>query len=516
MSAKNHIHAFSRVLLLALWGHVPIILIAGLLIGQSGMIATTAFSAVLVGLTHFLFKTRPDSAEFQSIAAITTSALPAILVFVFRGHPWQIDIHMYFFVALAVVAGFINWRPVVAAAIFTAVHHLSLNFLVPSWVFPEGADFLRVIIHAIVVVLEVAILIWLTLSLNRSFEASSNALNEALEAKRIAEAARQETNEAKKAEQALKQLEEEQERNAKLQDEAAAEAERIQREADERLLTITTEFEAQISGALEAVSKFSHELLLQTEKLDRIAGDTNKDVISADGAAQEVAQNVNTVAASAEEMSSNIQEIAQQVRDSATVADSAKGKAEEGNAVIIQLVDRAQKIRDVLSLIGDIAEQTNLLALNATIEAARAGEAGRGFAVVASEVKNLAGQSASATEEIAALINDIQSATDSVVAVNTDIVNVIDDISKSSNSVAESINQQSVATTEITKSAQIASGETQNASDLVQRTAKSIAEVSKASSETGNALNMLIQETDSLNFKANNFFETIRKSRREA
>src|SRR5690606_31516126 len=140
--------------------------------------------------------------------------------------------------------------------------------------------------------------------------------------------------------------------------------------------------------------------------------------------------NIQMVASAAEELSASVKEISNQVSQSTDFARHAVAETSRATEEINGLVAAAQKIGDVVNLISDIASQTNLLALNATIEAARAGEAGKGFAVVASEVKNLASQTATATEEITAQVSGMQSATESAVnAINliADVIKKIDE-----------------------------------------------------------------------------------------
>ena len=132
-------------------------------------------------------------------------------------------------------------------------------------------------------------------------------------------------------------------------------------------------------------------------------------------ASEQASTNVETVASAAEQLTSSIGEIGRQVAQSTQIAGRAVEEAARSNEMVQGLATTAQKIGDVVKLINDIAAQTNLLALNATIEAARAGEAGKGFAVVAAEVKSLANQTATATDEIAAQVNAIQSATGAAV-----------------------------------------------------------------------------------------------------
>ncbi|HEY0440658.1 MAG TPA: methyl-accepting chemotaxis protein [Xanthobacteraceae bacterium] len=168
-------------------------------------------------------------------------------------------------------------------------------------------------------------------------------------------------------------------------------------------------------------------------------------------------------------------EIDRQVAQSTSIAEKAVGEAERTHEAVNELDQAARRIGDVVKLITAVAEQTNLLALNATIEAARAGEAGRGFAVVASEVKALSGQTAKATEEIAGHISGMQQATQrSVEAIGT-IRRTIRDIGNISGAIAAAVTEQGAATQEIARSADIAA----------KRTIEAAGEISQASEASG-------------------------------
>ncbi|HAM48781.1 MAG TPA: hypothetical protein DCO73_13695, partial [Alphaproteobacteria bacterium] len=169
------------------------------------------------------------------------------------------------------------------------------------------------------------------------------------------------------------------------------------------------------------------------------------------GLSQNTASNIATVAAATEELSASEREISTQVAHSAGVAREAVARSREaGNAMAV--LDRAGlQIGEVAKLISEIASQTNLLALNATIEAARAGEAGKGFAVVAGEVKNLAAQTARATDEISGNITAIQAATKEAVAAIGEIDTTIGQLDESSTAIAAAVEQQTAATGEIAR-----------------------------------------------------------------
>lgn len=205
-------------------------------------------------------------------------------------------------------------------------------------------------------------------------------------------------------------------------------------------------------------------------------------------AAEKASMNVQTVAAASEEMSNSINEIAQQASLSRNVVEEAVGKAGETGEIVARLDQASVEIGNVVNLINEIAEQTNLLALNATIEAARAGEAGKGFAVVASEVKSLAGQTAKATENIQQQVGQIQSSTRGAVDAIASIRTVVGSISESINSIAAAIEEQSAATREISKNVQEAANATSEVSE-------NISGVQEASKQTGEAASSLLKHS---------------------
>jgi methyl-accepting chemotaxis protein len=173
-------------------------------------------------------------------------------------------------------------------------------------------------------------------------------------------------------------------------------------------------------------------------------------------ASTQVSSNVQAVAAGAEELAASVGEISQQVSHALTISVQAVQQANETNAIVSSLVTAAQKIGEVVTLIESIAAQTNLLALNATIEAARAGEAGRGFAVVASEVKNLATQTAKATEEIGAQIAETQTTTGKAVSAIETIAGTIAKLNEISATIAAAVEEQTAVTQEMSTNMQTA------------------------------------------------------------
>ncbi len=194
-------------------------------------------------------------------------------------------------------------------------------------------------------------------------------------------------------------------------------------------------------------------------------------------ASTQTTSNVQAVAGGLEELASSVQEINEQVSNALSISLQAVEQADNTNTIVSGLATSAQRIGDVVSLISDIAEQTNLLALNATIESARAGEAGKGFAVVASEVKTLAGQTASATEEISTQINEVQNTTEEAVEAIKVITETINKINEISSIISAAVEEQSAVTG--------------NMSDNMQTAAEGVTEISSGINEIAQATEMV-------------------------
>ena len=214
-------------------------------------------------------------------------------------------------------------------------------------------------------------------------------------------------------------------------------------------------------------------------------------------------------------MSAAVAEISQQVSRTLKISAQAVGDVDNAKNTMQTLVDTSKKIGDVVRLIEDIAAQTNLLALNATIEAARAGDAGKGFAVVASEVKQLAGQTAKATDEVNGQIKSIQSATRDVANSFSGISDIIGQINESTTIVAAAIEEQSAASREIASSAEKASTGTTGMAADVKEINQSMGQVDQAAREGSQVTNSLAEHStknvESLLKKMNLFMSELRK-----
>ncbi len=223
-------------------------------------------------------------------------------------------------------------------------------------------------------------------------------------------------------------------------------------------ITHQVHLRAQMQRVLEGVSRNADTLRSASEDLSAVsqqmsanAEETATQANTVSAASEQVSSNVQTVASATEEMSASIREIAKNAADAARVATNAVHTAEHTNATVAKLGESSEEIGKVIKVITSIAHQTKLLALNATIEAARAGEAGKGFAVVANEVKELAKETAKATEDISAKIEAIQSDTDSAVAAIAQISGVIGQINAIQSSIAGAVEEQTATTNEMSR-----------------------------------------------------------------
>jgi len=293
---------------------------------------------------------------------------------------------------------------------------------------------------------------------------------------------------------------------------AAHEAEAQQHQVARAKLigSLTTNFDQDIALVLKTVASATTELQATAASMTATAEETSRQSAAVASASEEASTNVQTVAAATEELSSSIAEISRQVQQSAQVAGRAVSDAQRTNAQVKGLAEAATKIGAVVSLINDIASQTNLLALNATIEAARAGEMGKGFAVVASEVKNLATQTAKATEEIGGQIGGIQQATGAAVDAIQSIGKTISEINSIASAIASAVEEQGAATQEIARNVQQAASGTHEVSANIGGVSEAAASTGAAAGQVQGAANELSQQSEDLRTKVETFLIAIK------
>ena len=436
---KQTIALYMRYMLFFVYAHIPVYAAISV-IYNFDLVLPLLLQLLLAAIITFGYLGFRYHAVGYDLSSMVITATPAVLVYMMSGHPWQIDAHMYFFATLAMVTGFKSIRALIMGAAIIALHHLSLNFLLPAAIFPGGANFGRVVFHAVIVVVEAAVIGYTIYGLKRNdqrirdeMESSQKAMQEAQEAKTEQERLEKENKDAQK--QAM----------AKIAD------------------NLEKQVGAFITSLEDAASKLQ-ELAKQMENSSR----TSKEHVNTlDEAAQTTTNNVQTVASSADELSASIKEIAGNINQSASVAQECASSAETSQQSLKELQEAVEQIDTVIEAINNVAEQTNMLALNATIEAARAGDAGKGFAVVANEVKSLAGQTNEMTDEISQKVDAVKQGAAITVTSVQDILDKIQSVDEKTGHIAASIEEQSSATDEISRNTQQAADKTNAFSDTV-------------------------------------------------
>lgn len=277
----------------------------------------------------------------------------------------------------------------------------------------------------------------------------------------------------------------------------------------------TRDFGASVSGVLTTLGKSTDAMRHAADEMAHAVERTRSGSVATAAGAEENARNLGTVASATEQLSASVNEIARQAAEAATAAGEAVRRADAMGITIRDVSDAAGQIETIVRLISDVASRTNLLALNATIEAARAGDAGKGFAVVASEVKQLAAQTAKATQEIGSQIDAMRSATQSAVGTVAGVGETIGRMDRVISSIAAAVEQQGAATREI--AASVLSVSQQN--EVTTNTVREVAAV--AESATGSSLVVLdvasgvSQVSNTLRDEVDQFLAAMRTDPRE-
>lgn len=295
---------------------------------------------------------------------------------------------------------------------------------------------------------------------------------------------------------------------------ASAEQQKRQAEADKKvaMFKLAGDFDNRVGGVIRSLTSAAESMTMTAQNMKHASDQTAQISSMVAAGATQADSNVQTVASAAEELAASSSEIARQIDSVAKKANLAANDAQATSASVQELVTLAESIGEVIGTIKDIADQTNLLALNATIEAARAGEAGKGFAVVADEVKKLASETSQKTEEIDQRVSRIQEAIRQSVTAMQKIIDNVAQIDAATTSVAGAVEEQNAATAEIGRNVTEASTGTQQVSS-------SIVQVQQNAAETGQSANMVLSaasdlkdQSELLQKEVTNFLSEIRAS----
>ncbi|MBN9469340.1 MAG: chemotaxis protein [Bosea sp.] len=455
---------FARIMVAVLWANAALLVATSIHAQPENPLPILICNLGLASFGTATWWLKGTGWVVRQVTSICTMGQVMLLLYIYVGHPYQVDIHMYFFAMLAILAAWLDWRIFISASAAIVAHHTVLSLIYPAGVFPNGGSFGRVALHAGIVVVQVCALSWIVAWLRSAFATSESERKAALGARFEAEQARGDLMTATEA--------------------AAAE----RREA---LSAVASDFESKVAGIAQdvyaSVQALRSAALQMTTGASEAAERSHVTSIST----RQTSSNVVAVTQATSELSSSIREIDQRMAQSLQIVGSTTENAEKVLTSVAALSGKVDGIGNVVAVISEVAAQTNLLALNAAIEAARVGRAGSGFAVVAQEVKALANQISSATEEVQSSIGAIRSSGSEAAACIKAMGCSIGLLNEVAMAIASVVEEQNTATLGIARNIEGTAQE-------VVATSENVEAVSRIAAETGIAAQFVAESAEQL------------------
>lgn len=485
------------------WAVLAIITLVAVVVQGSAWSVLAIGAAANIGPSLMALRKRHD-AEARAMVGTLAAIMPALLVYALRGHGWQMDSHMYFFVALAALTVLCDWRPIAIASILIAAHHLVLEWAAPAWVFAGEGNLGRVLFHAIAVILQFAVLSYVTARLAGLLAAQDAAV---VTSGRLAAEAQEERARVQEALAIAKEAE------------AVAERARRQsrdierRHAEERrdeLLMLAGDFERSVAGIAIAIEKATGQLEASSIELDDLSGAAGREAGDVAANTEEATEEIRRVADAIAALGTSIGAIAAAAQQQRTLTALGRERGERSSITIAALATYAEQIGGFIDEIRGIAAKTNLLALNATIEASRAGDAGRGFAVVAGEVKGLAAETARASDRITDILNHVRTTAEASVADARTVEESIVEVSHAASEIAAGAEDQRILATDIGASATRASESAERIEGRIGALAGRVAATVALSAQVRSNTSMLMVNARDLRASSERFVRHLR------
>ncbi|MBX7540080.1 methyl-accepting chemotaxis protein [Qipengyuania sphaerica] len=475
----------ARLLAALFWVNVLALAFVGWLVDSPNSGTALMLGAAMAMVPSLLVFAQKRFDTVTRIAlGMTAGAYPAVFVYLMQGHEWQMDLHMYFFPVLAALIPLCDKRPILAGAGLIAVHHLLFNFVAPEWVFAGSGDLPRVILHAVLVILQTAALLWVTEQLTGLILKQAREV-ESIEALRAEEALRLET-ERKLHEAEAERRKSDLERRREV-------AEKI----EARFGQIVTELgatAAQLSAGREAlVESFGH-AVAQSDELDRDH--------------RLVSDEIDMVGKSVQELADSVRAVGDNATAAREAAMTGAETAERLAPKVGELAEAMDEATRIIEMISNIANQSRMLALNATIEASHEGS--KGFGVVATEMKSLADQTAQAANQIADMLGGVREASISMTESISETAAAAGTTRGATSFIVDSIDEQVASTQSLAGSAHQVARNVANASDKVQQLTHAIGSVEEVIEQTNGVARLVAERSSELHETMREVLEELR------